>query len=221
MTWIKICGITNTEDALTAVDAGADALGFVFHAKSPRRVDPESVWEIAGQLPASVEKVGVFVDADLRLIRATVSTAGLTAIQLHGKYSMDSFFSQPLDDNGVPKVIAVVAGDSLKSERIDLEERVRQRAFAVLLDSRCDGAAGGTGTMFDWESTRGTVQNFGCLVPVIVAGGLNPSNVGQAMKLFEPFGVDVSSGVEARPGKKDREKVRDFVAAVRRRDQES
>ncbi len=218
MTWIKICGMTNLEDALTAVDAGADAVGFVFYEKSPRKITVEAAREIVEKLPGSVEKVGVFVDLEAERIRGIILKAGLTAVQLHGKRSLESVWrdQRPAAECvGVSKLIPMLHGDALKDDDWLIQQRAHEKIFAILLDSRSNGAAGGTGTTFDWEATRGAVQAMSLMLPVIVAGGLTAANVGEAIGLFQPFGVDVVSGVEARPGKKDPEKVRAFVKAVR------
>jgi phosphoribosylanthranilate isomerase len=218
MTWVKICGMTNLEDALVAVDAGADAVGFVFYEKSPRCVTVETAREIVAKLPSKMEKVGVFVDADSKTIRKLVSYAGLTAVQLHGKRSSESVLSDPrstMESVGAQKLIVMVLGDSLKDGGFFMGTVMREKMFAVLLDSVSNGVTGGTGTSFDWEETRGMAQAIGLSMPVIVAGGLTSENVGVAMRTLRPFGVDVVSGVEARPGKKDPEKVRAFVKAVR------
>jgi phosphoribosylanthranilate isomerase len=221
MTWVKICGMTNLEDALVAVEAGADAVGFVFYEKSPRCVSVEAAREMVQKLPESVEKVGVFVDADAERIREVVLKAGLTAVQLHGKRSMDSVVGDSRTASecvAASKVIVVVHGDSLKDGGFFMGNKFREKTFAVLLDSRSTGLPGGTGLTFDWEATRGMVQAMSLRVPVIVAGGLTPLNVADAMMIFQPFGVDVATGVEARPGKKNPEKVRAFVRAVREMD---
>ena len=221
MTWVKICGMTNLEDALAAVEAGADAVGFVFYEKSPRKVSVEAAREIVEKLPESVEKVGVFVDAECERIRAVALDVGLTAVQLHGKRALDSVWedTRPAAECvGVSKLIPMIPGDALKGGGIMVRERVREKIFAILIDAQVNGTSGGMGAKFDWEATHGMVQALSLSVPVIVAGGLTGSNVGEAMKLFQPFGVDVASGVEARPGKKDPEKVRVFVRAVREMD---
>lgn len=218
MTWVKICGTTNLEDALTAVEAGADAVGFVFYEKSPRQIDAESARKIAAKLPQSIEKVGIFVDADCTSIRNIVLDAGLTAVQLHGKVSMDSVWQDQrsaLESVGASKVIPMIPGDALQDGGIFMSERVREKTFAILIDSQVNGTSGGSGATFDWEATRGMVQRLSLQLPVIVAGGLTPSNVRDAMKIFQPFGVDVVSGVEESRGKKDPDKVRAFVKAVR------
>ena len=213
--------MTNLEDALGAVEAGADAVGFVFHEKSPRCVTVEAAREIVKKLPKPVEKVGVFVNDDSNYIRDVVLNAGLTAVQLHGKRSMDSVWqdSRPATECvGVSKLIPMIPGNALKDGGILISERVQRGTFAVLIDSQVNGASGGTGMIFDWEAARDMVRSLGFLMPVIVAGGLTPLSVGEAIKVFQPFGVDVASGVESRPGKKDPEKVRAFVRAVREMD---
>jgi phosphoribosylanthranilate isomerase len=224
VTWVKICGITNLEDALTAVDAGADALGFVFYENSPRKTEPQRAREIVEKLPDQVDKVGVFVDNDPEAIRRIVSSAKLNAVQLHGEPSKELIWSDPrgaIECVGVSKIIPVIPGDSLKSGGVLLSQWAYEKIFAVLLDSQSNGTVGGTGKTFDWEATRGMVQSLSLRIPVIIAGGLTVSNVQEAVRLFQPFGVDVSSGVEARPGKKDPEKVRAFVRAVREAERNS
>jgi phosphoribosylanthranilate isomerase len=220
MTWVKICGITNLEDALTAVEAGADALGFVFYEKSPRKVEVASVREMIDKLPGKVEKVGVFVDASSEHMSEIVSQTGLTAIQLYGETALDYVRRFEVDADrsfGAAKVIPAIPGNSLK-EGFFITNRCREQGFALLLDAQSNGKMGGTGTTFDWAATRDMVQTVSLQIPVIVAGGLTQLNVGEAIKMFRPFGVDVSSGVEARPGKKDPEKIRAFVQAARQAD---
>jgi len=213
MTWIKICGITNLEDALTAVEAGADAVGFVFYEKSPRKIDVETAREIVEKLPARVEKVGVFVDPTAESVRELVLQAKLTAAQLHGKLPKE--LSRDLRSvrewGSGAKLIAAIPGETLKGD-VSAQFGLPGALFAILVDSRSNG---GTGTTFDWEATRGMVQMISLSVPVIVAGGLTAYNVSEAIRVFQPFGVDVASGVEARPGKKDLAKIRAFVSAVR------
>jgi len=220
MTWVKICGITNLEDALTAVDAGADALGFVFYDKSPRKVEVAAVREMIGELPGKVEKVGVFVDASSEHMSEIVSQTGLTAIQLYGETALNYVrrFEGDADRGfGAAKIIPAIPGNSLK-EGFFITNRCREQGFALLLDAQSNGKMGGTGTTFDWAATRDMVQTVSLQIPVIVAGGLTQLNVGEAIKMFRPFGVDVSSGVEARPGKKDPGKIRAFVQAARQAD---
>jgi phosphoribosylanthranilate isomerase len=219
MTWIKICGITSLEDARAAVEAGANALGFVFYDKSPRNVGSETVQEIVRTLPAHIEKVGVFVDADTDLIREIVSKAGLTAVQLHGREALQSVLQDSRSASesvGVSKLIPAIPGDSLKKGGVLITQDARERIFAILFDAQSNGRFGGTGSRFDWQGTRAMVQVISLKLPVIVAGGLNPANVEEAIRIFQPFGVDVSSGVERSPGKKDPEKLRAFIESVRR-----
>jgi phosphoribosylanthranilate isomerase len=220
MTWLKICGITNLEDALHAVEAGADALGFVFYEKSPRKAAVETTREIIRELPGDIEKVGVFVDHEPEQVREIVSRTGLTTVQLHGKQLLDRVWSEKLSVEqslGVRKVIPVIPGDSLKDRGVLISEGAHDKVFALLFDSQSNGNMGGTGTTFDWRGTRAMVQVISLKIPVIVAGGLTAVNVAEAIRLLQPFGVDVSSGVEARPGKKDPAKVNAFIQAVRGR----
>jgi phosphoribosylanthranilate isomerase len=193
----------------------------VFYEKSPRCVSVETVRQIVEKLPEAVEKVGVFVDTNAESILEVVSHAGLTAVQLHGQRASESVLGDPrssMECVGAQKLIVMISGDSLKDGGFFMGAAMRDKTFAVLLDSFSNGVTGGTGTPFDWDETRGMVQAIGLRVPVIVAGGLTPANVGVAMRTLLPFGVDVVSGVEARPGKKDPEKVRAFVRAVREMD---
>jgi len=218
MTWVKICGITNLEDALTAVQAGADALGFVFYEKSPRKVDPETVHEIVQALPAHVEKVGVFVDEAAERIGQSARSAGLTAVQLCGRESVAEFIGSPQarqDMNHQPKVIAVIPANELAKGGFVISDELKSVLHALLIDSSSAAQPGGTGKRFDWEKARGMVEILGLRIPTIVAGGLTSNNVGEALAVLHPWGVDVSSGVEARPGKKDPEKIRAFISAVR------
>jgi phosphoribosylanthranilate isomerase len=218
MTWVKICGITNLEDALHAVEAGADALGFVFYEKSPRKAEVGTAREIIRELPDDIEKVGVFVDHEPEQVREIVLQAGLTTVQLHGKRLLDRVWSEklPVEQSlGVRKMIPVIPGDSLKDRGVLISEGAHDKVFALLFDSQSNGNMGGTGTTFDWRGTRAMVQVISLKIPVIVAGGLTALNVAEAIRLLQPFGVDVSSGVEARPGKKDPAKVNAFIQAVR------
>jgi phosphoribosylanthranilate isomerase len=141
-------------------------------------------------------------------------------VQLHGKQSLESVLQDmrpAIDCVGVGKLIPMIPESALRDADggILISHRIKERIFALLIDSQVNGSAGGTGATFDWEVTQGMVQALGLSFPVIVAGGLNALNVARALKIFQPFGVDVASGVEARPGKKDPEKVRAFVKAVR------
>jgi phosphoribosylanthranilate isomerase len=217
MTWIKICGTTNLEDAQLAAEAGADALGFVFYEKSPRCIDPATVRGIVRELPEGVEKVGVFVDEPADRIAEIVEQARLTGVQI------TLTESSPRDAHDfrairecVPKLIVAYPANRLaEDDSFFITEDAKELVYAVLFDSASGAKPGGTGKTFDWQKTLTQVQAVSFIVPVIVAGGLNAGNVAEAMSLFRPFGVDVASGVEAQPGKKDAQKVRAFVAAVR------
>jgi phosphoribosylanthranilate isomerase len=219
MTWVKICGITNLEDALMAAEAGADALGFVFYDKSPRHVDPETVGEIVAKLPVQVEKVGVFVNEVAERIDESVQQAGLTAVQLSQGESVAGFIKYlqvTRNMNHRPKIISVIPGEELSEGGFFIADELRNALHALLIDSSSAAQPGGTGKRFDWEKARGMVEMVGLRIPTIVAGGLSPENVVEALVLLHPWGVDVSSGVESKPGKKEPEKVQAFVAAVRR-----
>jgi len=200
----KICGITNIEDARIAVAAGADALGFVLYRKSPRYVDPMMVQQIVAQLAPFVLPVGVFVNEEIKIVRDLMDTCGLAFAQLHGDES--ATYCRELSR---PVLKALRLKD--RSTFVTLAEfqaRVEVRGF--VLDTLSEEAYGGTGQVVDWGLAREAAQ----AATVILAGGLTPENVGQALRAVQPYGVDVSSGVEVTPGKKDREKVRAFLRAV-------
>lgn len=212
MTWIKICGNTSAEDALAAVEAGADAVGLVF-APSPRQISPECARAIVAELPGRVERVGVFVNEGQRRIREIAELVGLTAVQLHGDESAEfagTLFAGPRR----PRIFKALHADA------GIEERLRGFAAAgvdgILLDSggSAGRARGGTGEAFDWEGAKGWLPAAG-QTRVILAGGLSPENVARAVRVLEPWGVDVCSGVERSPGKKEPARMREFVAAVR------
>jgi phosphoribosylanthranilate isomerase len=214
MIWIKICGTTSLEDALTTVHAGADALGFVFYEKSPRRIDLESAREIVKNLPPVIEKVGVFVDEPFERILNTVSQVGLTAVQLHGAESRKPEFIQSLRSCRELKLFLVLPATEISG---GLESNIDggSGVSAVFFDSGTPQLPGGTGKTFDWKTAASGIQGISEKVKVVVAGGLNSSNVTDAIRILKPWGVDVVSGVEARPGKKDPQKVRAFINAVR------
>lgn len=200
---IKICGITNKEDAALAVDLGADALGFVFHQKSPRYVNTQKAAEICRALPVFIAKVGVFVDAGAETVKFAAQDCHLTAMQFHGLES--PWFCKQFPGQAI-KAIRVKDETSLKTA---LEYDVD----AVLLDTYTEGANGGTGQTFDWALAVKAKQMLKCRI--ILAGGLNPENVADAIRTVRPYAVDVSSGVESAPGKKDPEKLRRFFAACK------
>lgn len=222
MTWVKICGTTSAEDAALAVEAGADALGFVFWESSPRRVTPAAAGKIVAGLPEQVEKVGVFVDEDIERVWQVVEEAGLTGVQFHGHETprlMKRFLERGrLDDEArtartwVFKAIPV-GGEPYSTLRyVNGAEEVLK---AVLLDSGGGRAPGGTGQAFDWQAAQEFVVDLGQRFRVVLAGGLKPENVGRAIALLHPWGVDVVSGVEKQPGRKDPAKVKAFVAAAK------
>jgi len=224
LTWVKICGITNLEDARNAVEAGADALGFVFYEKSARHVSPQTARDIARDIPDTIEKVGVFVGSPGKFVVQIADEVGLTAIQTHvDAFSENAHTGQLLAPDSVRQYIALSAHsffDRLEYLEAFLMSRadrgVKNRADAIFLDSGTSQKPGGTGQVFDWGKALPvgeTIQKAG--FKLVVAGGLNPENIALAMRTLRPWGVDVSSGVEARPGKKDPEKVRAFIAAVR------
>ena len=232
MTWVKICGTTNLEDALTAVEAGADAVGFVFYEKSPRNISVEAARAIVEKLPESVEKVGVFVGEMAETVREITEKAKLTIAQTYPDFRNplsipdDRFFERALS-----RLIVALPASQLGREESDdpdvitgfrVSDRFRDRVAAVLLDSGTSGRPGGTGKKFDWESVVSMTDLVGRIgLRLIVAGGLTPGSVEDAMRALTPWGVDVVSGVEARPGKKDPEKVRAFVKAVRDADRKT
>jgi phosphoribosylanthranilate isomerase len=214
MTWVKICGMTNLEDALTAVEAGADAVGFVFYEKSPREISVEAAREIVRRLPAKVEKVGVFVNESEDSICAVADEAELTAVQMHG-------------DDEDPRAADLVIGlrPHLKILAAISMHHPSPAGWAsvwnpdvvhtFLIDSGNSSKHGGTGEVFDWRASARTLDEIRRFGRLVLAGGLAPVNVAEAIGILKPWGVDVVSGVEARPGKKDPEKVRAFVKAVR------
>jgi phosphoribosylanthranilate isomerase len=234
--WIKICGNTSLDDARQAVEAGADAVGFVF-APSPRQVTGAQAAAIVPHLPASVEKIGVFVGADLEAIEAVVSEAGLTGVQLH--FAADPELPEELHSRlgRALRVMRVLHFDvdHLAGISTQLADYARDpHVDAVLVDSRTATAVGGTGVAFDWPAARLTLFHgpaihesalhgraplgpglHGPQTRLVAAGGLNAGNVAEAIGVLGPWGVDVVSGVEAAPGRKDPRKVKDFVERAR------
>lgn len=201
-TKVKICGITNLADARVAVAAGADALGFNFHEKSPRFVPHEAAAEISRQLPPFVLRVGVFVNAPADFILHAIRESGLAMLQFHG--------DEP------PEFCSQFGLMTMKAFRVrgpvTLEEIPQYQTDAYLLDAFSSTTFGGTGEKFNWDLAV-EAQKFG--KPVFLAGGLTPENVADAIRQVRPFGVDVSSGVESAPGKKDHAKIKAFITAAR------
>jgi phosphoribosylanthranilate isomerase len=211
--WIKICGNTTLEDSQLAADAGADAVGFVF-APSPRTVTPEQVAAIVPQLPPALEKVGVFVNASFYEITNVVESCALTGVQLH--------FDAPRE---LPIRLRARFGPRLRILRVvhfdgggataAFNPKSASSVDAILIDSRTTYAVGGTGVPFDWSAARTVFDQFSKDRKLIAAGGLTPENVAEAIATLHPWGVDVVSGVEAAPGRKDPAKVRAFIANAR------
>jgi phosphoribosylanthranilate isomerase len=204
MTRVKICGITSAEDAAAAVDAGADALGLVFVPGTPRHVAPDLAAGILVAVPPLVATVGVFVDHPLEEVLRIVSVLGLHAVQLHGQEP--AAYSRRIP---VPVIRAVRVRDAASLRSLETYP-----AHAFLLDAYVEGLPGGTGTPISLDLARQAKGRK----PVILSGGLRPETVSQAVRLVRPYGVDVSSGVEASPGRKDHAKVREFIVNVRQAD---
>ena len=202
---VKVCGITNAEDALAAIEAGADALGFIFYEKSPRYVVPAVAANIIAGLPPLVTPVGVFVNEGLATVRSIMETCRLAMAQLHGDENVSycrelarpAMKALRLKDRGSLLALAEYQG------------RGGVRGF--VLDTFSELAYGGTGQITDW----GLAADVAKSTPILLAGGLTPENVTEAIGIVRPYGVDVSSGVESAPGKKDHAKMRAFVDAVR------
>jgi phosphoribosylanthranilate isomerase len=206
--------MTNLEDALTAVDAGADAVGFVFYEKSPRKITAEAARAIVEKLPESVEKVGVFVNEHEDSICAVADAAGLTAFQMHGDDEDPHVADLVVERRPSLKVFALISM-GLPSPVGWASVWDPDVVHAFLVDSGSPSKHGGTGEVFDWRASVGTLDEIKRFGQLVLAGGLTPVNVGDAIGILKPWGVDVASGVEATPGKKDPEKVRAFVKAVR------
>lgn len=205
MTVVKICGINNLEDALVAVDAGADALGFNFYKPSPRYVTPQHAREIIERLPESILKVGVFVNEPTpEDVRNIAEQAGLTALQLHGDES-PGYCHELAATHYVIKALPV-AGD------FDINLVHNYQVTAIMLDTKHKTLRGGTGNTFDWSIAKEVGKDVSKLY---LAGGLSPENVADAIESVRPFAVDACSALESQPGKKDHKRVRAFLQTVR------
>lgn len=199
---IKICGITNLDDAMAAAELGADALGFNFYPESPRFIAPEAAAEIIYQLPPFILTVGIFVNEPEEKVREIHERTGIQVFQFHGDESPE--FCERFERR-VIKVFRVKDKESLHSI-------MHYKASAFLLDSHKDGLLGGTGVPFDWDLAQDAARSR----RVILAGGLTPENVGEAIRRVKPYGVDVAGGVEKEKGIKDHGKIKKFIAEVRK-----
>lgn len=202
MVKVKICGITNIEDALAAADLGADMLGFNFYNGSKRYIEPATAAGIVKRLESCIESIGVFVNADLEDIQRTVDTVGLTAVQLHGDETPE-FVAKISEACGVPVIKAIRISADFRPE--DVRDFP---ADSILLDVYSPDAYGGTGERFDWRIAAELRQHVERL---FLAGGLTPENVAAAVELVRPYAVDVASGVESSPRKKDAKKMEAFI----------
>lgn len=216
MTWIKICGTTNLEDARAAIGAGADAVGFVF-GPSKRQVTSEQAARITAELPMQIERVGVFVNELIDRVREIVDEACLNTVQLQGDETLEYVRDLSRGRNGDRREHALRIVKTLWVGPT-LEDRLREfgpgsGVDAILFDSGSPQERGGTGRTFSWPHVAALLGKQ--KIPIIVAGGLNAENVAEAMATLHPWGVDVASGTESAPGKKDPLKIKAFVAAVR------
>ncbi|MCE2827497.1 MAG: phosphoribosylanthranilate isomerase [Verrucomicrobium sp.] len=204
---IKICGITREEDARAAIEAGADALGFVFVPGTPRFIEPGRAAEITRGLPPFVSRVGLFVDADPGLIRAAIDGARLDTVQLHGE-------EPPEVGRSLRQRVRVVQAFRVRGpETLERLPHHRDSSDAWLLDAYVPGTSGGTGARFDWSLA---IEACRLGHPVILAGGLKPDNIAEAVRQVRPYAVDVSSGVELAPGIKDAQKILRLVGEARK-----
>ena len=205
-TRIKVCGITDRADLAHAVAAGVDGLGFIFAEKSPRRIEPEKARELIKSVPPFVDAIGVFVNEDPDVVTDIVKYCGLTMVQLHGQENVDYCQLMP---------VRVLKAFAVNSDTDGSEMAVYSEVAAgYLLDTYHKSMAGGTGQTFDWR----LIDGLHIPGPVLLAGGLGPDNVGEAISAVRPFAVDVNSGVETSPGCKDHDKITELVEAVRRAD---
>jgi len=202
---VKICGITNAADALAAIDAGADQIGFNFYSKSPRQISEAEAVKIRPQLPGKVKAVGIFVNASPAEVAAVQKSLKLDAAQLHGDET-------PEDAAEIARSVSVIKAFRVEQDfPLDTLDEYPE-AFAYLLDAADTGQYGGTGRTTDWDVARRAALEH----RIILAGGLKVENVAAAVRIVRPYGVDVASGVESKPGKKDHGRLREFIQEVRR-----
>ena len=221
MTRVKICGITNLEDARVAVDAGADALGFIFVENTPRFVTPEQVAPIVRRLPPFVTPVGVFWDHPAGHVKAVAEACGLRALQFHGDEPPETLTGHALPVIKTIKMPPASTIEGLAEFRVgDLFGALRYRgvASAILIDTAVRWSEGERREPVEWQriALSGISSGPGLRIPIVLSGGLLPDNVSRAIEIVRPHAVDVNSGVEARPGRKDPDKVRRFIAEAKR-----
>jgi len=209
--WIKFCGTTNIEDAQVAADTGASALGFIF-ARSKRQVTPEQAQQIARTLPPTVERIGVFVNETVDEVARIIGEVGLTGAQLHGEESADYIELLHAKISPHTRIIKAMPYSPDMADRARYYGKILA-VRAVLVDS---ASRGGTGVAFDWDHAKQDFESAAAHTRLVLAGGLDPENVARAISVLRPWGVDVASGVEAAPGKKDHDKMRRLVAEVRK-----
>ncbi len=197
---VKICGITNEDDAHAAIEAGAHALGFIFADASPRCVAPGDVYNIIKTLPPFVTTVGVFVNSSREKVLRTIQATGIQAMQFHGDESPEELQGYLLPTYKAFRV----------DERFDVTSLQQYQSKIFLLDTFVDGVRGGTGKTFNW-SIAIEAKRFG---RVVLSGGLRPDNIAEAVRTVQPYAIDVNSGVESSPGKKDKQKLKDLFSAL-------
>lgn len=200
MTRVKICGITRLQDAVYAVDSGASALGFIFYNKSKRYIPPDDARDIIRKLPPFISLVGVFVNAPADDINSTISKSGINTLQLHGDETAEF-----CNNFVLPTIKTIRIADNLNLKHIESFD-----VQAILFDTFKENEYGGTGSVFNWD----ILENSGITKKIIISGGLNPENVQDAILKFNPYAVDVNSGVERSPGIKDHQEINKFIEAV-------
>jgi len=205
MVKVKICGITNLEDAINAVESGCDGLGFMFYKKSPRYISPHKAKDIIRLLPPDTIRIGVFVNLHEKTIKRIAELCNLNILQFHGNESPE--FCQRFFNYKIIKVFRV-------RNKIDLKQLIKYKTFAYLFDTFVKSKIGGTGKIFDWSVL--TRELGGIKKTIFLSGGLNEKNVSQAIKAVKPEWVDASSSLEIKPGKKDYKKVKNFIKAAKR-----
>ena len=203
MTRVKICGITNLEDAINAAKLGADFLGFNFYKKSPRYIEESEARKIIKKIPNNVKKVGISVNENINNVISIVKNLNLDLVQLHGDEKPE--YCKQLKDKSKKSIIKAFR---IKTNK-DIKTMERYNADFLMFDAHKDGMFGGTGKTFDWNMLKGIKK------PLFLSGGLNPENVEDAIKIAKPYAVDVASGVEENPRKKDYNKMKKFIEAVK------